>query len=256
MEPRSNVEWAYWGKRDPLWGVASWPGRERTGAKPWTDADFYALGESDWKDFLAHWQRYGLSTTRCVEIGCGAGRITRAMSRTFDRVDGTDISAEMLDYAREHVHAANVVLHQTTGADIPLPDGCAGAVFSTHVFQHLDSLPDARRLFAEAFRVLEPDGTMKVHLPLFAWPALGTRLAKGYDVSYRLVRRLGDLRAAVVRWQIRRGHDAKLMRGRAYNLDWLRQNLSGIGFADVEFSAYAVRSNGGMHTFVLARKPA
>ena len=47
---KSNTEWELWGKSDPLYGVASWAGRERGGENPWTDEDFYALGE-DWLDF-------------------------------------------------------------------------------------------------------------------------------------------------------------------------------------------------------------
>ena len=49
---KSDKEWVLWGKADPFFAVSSWPGRERGGPNPWTDTDFYALGESDWDDFL------------------------------------------------------------------------------------------------------------------------------------------------------------------------------------------------------------
>ena len=32
----------------------------------------------------------------CIEIGCGAGRITRALARLFGEVHGVDISGEMV----------------------------------------------------------------------------------------------------------------------------------------------------------------
>ena len=42
---KSNTEWKIWGKYDPLFGVANWRGRERTGTNSWTDEDFYSLGQ-------------------------------------------------------------------------------------------------------------------------------------------------------------------------------------------------------------------
>ena len=53
--PESNIEWQKWGDVDPLWGVAAWVGRERQGRAPWTDEEFYKLGEMDWQDFFTHW---------------------------------------------------------------------------------------------------------------------------------------------------------------------------------------------------------
>jgi hypothetical protein len=46
---KSNVEWQAWGEKDPLFGVIPLTGRERDGAKPWTDADFYETGRADWE---------------------------------------------------------------------------------------------------------------------------------------------------------------------------------------------------------------
>src|SRR5258708_2555315 len=95
-ELKSNTEWKQWGKDDPLWGVASWDGKQKGGASPWTDEEFYALGESDWQDFLRHWRQYGIDTRSCLEIGCGAGRITRQLAKSFDRVYGVDVSEDMI----------------------------------------------------------------------------------------------------------------------------------------------------------------
>lgn len=43
---RSGIEWRAWGKRDPLFGVATQPGREKTGATPWTDEESLATGDT------------------------------------------------------------------------------------------------------------------------------------------------------------------------------------------------------------------
>ena len=58
MKLKTNAEWVEWGRRDPLFGVASWADKQAKGAAPWKDYEFYALGESDWRDFELHWRAY------------------------------------------------------------------------------------------------------------------------------------------------------------------------------------------------------
>ncbi len=241
----SNAEWRRWGDDDPFYGVASWSGRQRGGANPWTAEDFYALGRSDWADFRDRWSRYGINFGRVVEIGCGAGRLTKAMASDFASVVGVDVSEGMLSVARSHTPEANVDLRLGDGVTLPVESATADGVFSTHVFQHLDSLELARANFDEVARVLKPRGTMMVHLPIVLPPdgLPGLRLA------VRIRRRMGDLRATVQR---RRG--APLMRGLQYPWDWLSRELSTLGFVDVELVMFAMRSNGGYHSCVLARK--
>lgn len=50
-ELKSNAEWKQLGKEDPLYGVAAWAGKEKNGESPWTEDEFFALGESDWGRF-------------------------------------------------------------------------------------------------------------------------------------------------------------------------------------------------------------
>lgn len=46
----------------------------------------------------------------------------------------------------------------------PFPDGCARAVRSEHMVEHI-SYENARVYFAEAFRVLEPGGVLRTGTP-------------------------------------------------------------------------------------------
>src|SRR5437763_17107780 len=45
---------------------------------------------------------------RCVEVGCGPGRMTGALAERFDEVVALDVSPAMLDHARSNVTAPNV----------------------------------------------------------------------------------------------------------------------------------------------------
>jgi 2-polyprenyl-3-methyl-5-hydroxy-6-metoxy-1,4-benzoquinol methylase len=120
---RSNQEWIQWGARDPLFGVAAWPGHERGGSKAWTDENFYELGRSDWADFIARWVSYGIDKSSCVEIGSGAGRLTRHMAMTFGHVHAVDVSEDMLDYAKKNIDAENVSFAVTNGRDLKIANG-------------------------------------------------------------------------------------------------------------------------------------
>src|SRR5688500_1524383 len=100
--PASNIEWKAWAQKDPLYAVATCPERNKEGAAPWSDEEFYALGKSDWEDCRGRWELYGLERDSCAEIGCGAGRITLHMARYFSAVHALDISEDMLNYARRN----------------------------------------------------------------------------------------------------------------------------------------------------------
>jgi SAM-dependent methyltransferase len=253
---KSNTEWIDWGRTDPLFATASWPGRERTGANPWTDEEFYLLGQSDWADFLGHWEAYGLDRRACVEIGCGPGRLTKHIARTFGLVDAIDVAAEMVAYARARIGSVNnVKFHVTNGKGIPMEDASATGAFSAHVFQHFDSLEDAVLYFQEIIRVLAPGGSLMIHLPLHEFPRSGALVA-AFQGLYRARQVAGDVRAWYLRKRIRAGRDASLMRGLSFEIGWLQTTLATIGLEQIEFGIFPMRSNSVMHSCVFARKPA
>jgi SAM-dependent methyltransferase len=251
MATRSNVEWKFWGKRDPLWGVAAWKGRNREGPNPWTDEEFYALGASDWQDFLLHWQRFGVAEGVAVEIGCGAGRLTKHMAAHFRQVHALDVSEDMIAYARKHVERENVSYAVVDGSEIPRAPGSVDAVFSAQVFQHLDQQADVENYLREISRVLMPGGTMMIHVPVFAWPVGAGDWVKRL---HGLGRRLDEFRANRQRRRLERGGEQGLMRMRAYPIRFFYQFLPTLDFVDIEINVFATRSNNDPHPFVLARK--
>jgi len=253
-EMKSNIEWKKWGEHDPLYAVSTWEGKDRGGANPWTDAEFYDLGRSDWDDFQKHWEQYGVDHDCCVEVGCGAGRITRQLSAAFSRVKALDVSKHQLEYAKHRISAPNIDFILTNGALIPLPDGSCTAAFSTHVFQHLDSLREALGLFTELHRVLSAHGTLMVHLPIFELPDLP--LAPLFRSAIAVYKKLGNVRAAFDRQLLLRGNWTFVMRRLRFERPQVVNELKRIGFGRIEFRNFPVRSNGDYHPFVLATKVA
>lgn len=247
---KSNVEWQTWGKTDPLWGVAACDGKRRTEAGAWTDSEFYDLGAGDWRRYLHYWEQYGLEPDACVEIGCGAGRITRQLASYFRTVHGIDVSSDMIDYARRHINDSNVEFHITNGTSLPLPDDSMSAAFSSLVFRHFDRIEDGTMYFRELSRVLRPGGSMLIELPIHVWPSPNPL----FQGVFAIEKRLGTLRATYRRFMLQHGRGEPFFRRRTYEVNWLLDTLRSLGFIDIEIRQIELTAIGDRHWCVLARK--
>ena len=163
----SNIEWEKWGEKDPLYGVSTWHGKAKNENNSWTDDEFYNTGYIDWSDFVKHWENYGLSRISCLEIGCGAGRITKQLSQFFQNVYAIDVSQEMIDYAKNTLNQKNIKYQKTSGNIIDMKNNSVDSVFSTDVFQHFDNLEYAEKYFQEIYDVMKTEATMMIHLKIF-----------------------------------------------------------------------------------------
>ncbi len=88
-----------------------------------------------------------------LEAGCGTGLVLEGLARLAKRAVGVDISAGMLEKARER--GLEVVKGSVT--DLPFADDSFDAVVSFKVLAHV---PDLRRALAECARVTRPGGTL------------------------------------------------------------------------------------------------
>lgn len=102
-------------------------------------------------------------TLRVLEIGCGAGRMTKHLAAVFGEVIGVDVSGEMIRQARERLATvANVQFYETTGVDFPmLADESFDLILSAYVFQHVPSASVIRTNLNDAWRVLKPGGVFR-----------------------------------------------------------------------------------------------
>jgi SAM-dependent methyltransferase len=104
-------------------------------------------------------------TGTAIEIGCGLGRVCRALAERFDHVIGVDISAEMLAKAREVVDDPKIRFVHGDGLTLSGIDGAsADLVLTFTVFQHIPSHPVIEGYVREAGRVLRPGGVF-----VFQW---------------------------------------------------------------------------------------
>ncbi len=150
-----------------------------TGQEEWSDDEFVQSGrvtldEEILNDLTNVCQGKDPKQMKVLEIGCGAGRVTRAFAEFFGEVFAVDISREMVRQARcITAGLPNVHVFRNNGKDLsvvrrrwwhrfglgaPLQLDFA---FSFMVFQHIPSREVIESYVREAGRLLRPGGLFK-----------------------------------------------------------------------------------------------
>lgn len=120
------------------------------------EEEFWRSGQLIWRDLKARIGYAPRPEDVVVEIGCGIGRLTRAIAPEVGVVHAFDISAEMLRRAKEGC-PANVLLHLAEGDNLrPLADSSADLVLAYCVLQHLPSYEALANYLREMARVARP----------------------------------------------------------------------------------------------------
>ena len=139
-----------------------------TSRTDWTDEDFFASGEKAIaEDILTDrvnvYQGKNPLQMRVLEIGCGAGRLTRALSSIFGEVHAVDVSGEMVARARAGLQdRPNVTFYQNNGCDLSVvPPLVFDFAYSSLVFQHIPSREVIYTYVREVHRLLRAGALFK-----------------------------------------------------------------------------------------------
>ncbi len=149
-------DWDERARKDAFYYIASW-------RKDWDEPSFWRSGEEDYERLVAQTlERCAFSPhgKTMLELGCGAGRMTRSFAQRFASVIAFDVSAEMLSRARALDNGdKRIEWRLGNGTDLDgVPAGSVDFVFSYLVLQHL---PDERLVHSyvrEILRVLSSGG--------------------------------------------------------------------------------------------------
>jgi SAM-dependent methyltransferase len=163
--------WTKLGQEKPHWSVLSaeqfLPDRIEE-----TKANFYASGANDVSRITTALKRHGKAPEqmrRVVEYGCGVGRVTPHLAKTFAEVVGIDISSSHLDMARDAARSAGTANARFVLARAP-DFGMYGPFdlwFSYIVLQH-NPPPVIALVLRRALGLLAPGGFAMFQVPTFA----------------------------------------------------------------------------------------
>src|ERR1700721_1031951 len=117
-----------------------------TATAEWTDEEFFASGQRTvadeiLTDLVNICQGKSTKEMRALEIGCGAGRVTRALANLFGEVHGVDVSGGMVRQAKLALQdRPNAFEYKNKGRDLTVvPPREFDFAFSSIVFQHIPS---------------------------------------------------------------------------------------------------------------------
>ncbi len=149
-------DWDTRAAKDAFYYIATW-------RKDWDVSGFLESGEDDYQRLVAPvLDRFDFvpQGKRALELGCGAGRMTSAFVRQFAHVTAVDISAEMLERAKQMLpNVKNVAWKHSNGEDLrDTEDESIDFVFSYLVLQHLPDEKLVKDYIREMLRVLKPSG--------------------------------------------------------------------------------------------------
>jgi cyclopropane fatty-acyl-phospholipid synthase-like methyltransferase len=139
-----------------------------TANQQWSDEEFFASGESTvaeevLTDLTNVCQGKDPRKMRVLEIGCGAGRVTRALAKIFGEVHAVDVSGEMVERAKKSLaDFPHAFVYQNNGKDLDVvPAQPFDFAFSSIVFQHIPSRAVIENYVKEVARLLSPGALFK-----------------------------------------------------------------------------------------------
>ena len=150
-------DWDARARRNAFVYIASW-------RNDWDEASFFESGEQDYLRLvqpILEKLRFDPAGKFMAELGCGAGRMTRAFARRFHSVKAVDISAEMQSRGKGYLQSfSNIEWMLTDGESLSgIGTGSVDFVFSYLVLQHMPDKKLVRNAISEMMRILRPGGT-------------------------------------------------------------------------------------------------
>jgi len=153
-------DWDERARKDAFHYIASW-------RSDWDLDSFFQSGEEDYQRLVEPILRgfnFDPAGKAMVELGCGAGRMTRVFAQRFARISAVDISSEMQQRGKEYLREfSNIRWVLADGATLSgIDSDSCDFVFSYLVLQHLPDSMLAHDLLREIVRVLRPGGVFLV----------------------------------------------------------------------------------------------
>lgn len=224
--------WDSWGRMDPMWAVLSEP--EKQDGR-WDPDQFFQTGRAEIAALMGHLAELGRPERhrRCLDFGCGVGRLTQALAEYFERADGVDIAASMVERARAlNRHGDRCRYSVNVRNDLRLfPDATFDLLYSRLVLQHIP--PDIASSYVPEFiRLLEPGGIAVFYIPVYDDSL--TASTDGWsrpmaDGAYRATIRIIDLPTSVAAGQ---PFDCRVVVGNVGDEVWPEDQFEWINLAN------------------------
>jgi 2-polyprenyl-3-methyl-5-hydroxy-6-metoxy-1,4-benzoquinol methylase len=157
--------WDWFGRVDPLWAISSY--KDKKGNK-WDNNEFFSTGLVEIEKIMKYLESHNVEVrhNKALDFGCGVGRLTQALARYFDSVDGLDIAPSMIQLAnRYNSFGDRVHYYLNNSEDLSnFSEDSYDFIYTTDVLQHIPPKQSLNYLI-ELIRILSPKGILIFQLP-------------------------------------------------------------------------------------------
>jgi SAM-dependent methyltransferase len=205
--------WEDWAQSDPLWAILSDPAKSH---RRWDRDEFFLTGKAEVDAVMHELDQRGIAVhrNRCLDFGCGVGRLTQALAEYFEICDGVDISPTMIREAQAnngHPDRCFFWLNDQDNLQI-FPSDRFDFIYSNIVLQHIE--PDVSERYVREFvRLLADGGIAMFQIPSRFIPPPEERLPDGAHLaSLALAGKVPALvagRHSLIRIEVRNGSVAR-----------------------------------------------
>lgn len=163
LKSRQAQQWSHLGEKAPYWSVLSGCSKSQTISEA-DQQEFYRSGGDEIETMRQFFQSVGqlVPSGRCLDWGCGLGRVLVHLASIFDEAVGVDISHPHLQIARNYVNslepqiAQRIVLYQAIDDEAAIKSlfGQVDLVHSILVLQHMPPplMVETLTMFAQLLR--------------------------------------------------------------------------------------------------------
>jgi SAM-dependent methyltransferase len=167
FKTKTDEAWEYFGKNDPYYGVLTCESFKRGELTEGAKRQFFETGER-YVDatFTTIEGCFGpaFRPARAMDFGCGVGRLVPSLAKRCDALVGVDISASMLETARDNAQERGLTNVSFVQGDDTLSrvTGSFDFIHSFIVFQHI---PPSRgvEILRRQISMLTSDGVGALH---------------------------------------------------------------------------------------------
>lgn len=171
LPKNSDQNWEAFGKTDPYFGVISEDRFQNDRLDQNAREEFFASGDDHVASVIDTIRRTlapDFAPARCLDFGCGVGRLVIPLARRFPEVTGLDISASMLAEAKKNAEQSGVSNIKLLTSDDQLSQ-LEGRFDLIHSFIVLQHIPKARgeQLLRQLIGKLNSGGVAALHFTYY-----------------------------------------------------------------------------------------
>lgn len=161
---KEKLMWDRISKEDPFWVILT--NKEKKGK--WKEDEFFETGKKEIDNLFIFLKknRIKIKSERALDFGCGAGRLTIALTKYFKKVEGIDISDVMINLAKRHsAHLKNIKYKVNKEDNLRIyKEDWFSFIYSNLVLQHIKKKVSMNYI-SEFLRILKPKGIVIFQIP-------------------------------------------------------------------------------------------